>query len=208
MEPKERILAKAHELFSRYGIRSVSMDDIATQLGISKKTVYQYYTDKNELVDAVFSHIMEGNKEHCNVCREEGKNAIDEVVRSFEMVQDLLSQMHPSVLFDMQKYHPVTYRKFEEYRSGFLYRIIRQNIEAGIKEGLYREDIDVDVLARYRLHSIMLGFDANVFPGNKTDLLYIEEQLMLHFLHGIATPKGQKLLLKHKIQRTKKNEEA
>ena len=204
MEVKERILQKSNELFNRYGIRSVSMDDIAAQLGISKKTVYQYYTDKDELVDAVFTEIMDGNREQCVICSQTGKDAIHEIFLSFDMVEDMLSNMHPSVLFDMQKYHAGTFKKFNDYRNHFLFKMIKQNIEKGIEEGLYRDEIDVEILSRYRLHSIMMSFDSNVFPNNKTQLLYIEQQLLEHFLYGIATPKGQKLIQKYKNQRTKK----
>ncbi len=203
MEVKDRILQKAHELFNRYGIRSVSMDDIAAQLGMSKKTLYQSYTDKGELVDAIFSSVLEENKQKCIVCRESGKNAIDEILQSFEMVKDMFATMHPSVLFDMQKYHPGTFKKFENFRNGFLLKIIKENLENGIEEGLYREDIDTDIISRYRLHSIMLSFDSNVFPTNKTDLIYIEEQLLQHFLHGVATVKGIKLIAKYNKQTSK-----
>lgn len=203
MDTKERILEKAHELFNKYGIRSVSMDDLAAKLGMSKKTVYQYYKDKHELVDAVFSRIMEENKKQCLVCKQNGQNAIDEVFKSFDMVKAMLSKLHPSVIFDTQKYHPLTFSKFENYRHNFLYKIIKENLEKGIEEGLYREDIDTEILTRFRLHSIMLSFDSNVFESNKTDLVYIEQHLLEHFLYGIATAKGGKLILKYKNQRTK-----
>ena len=204
MENKERILLKAHELFNRYGIRSVSMDDIAAQLGMSKKTLYQYYADKDELVNAVFSGIMDHNKKECTGCRSNGENAIHEVFLSFDMLEGMLSEMNPSILFDMQKYHPSAFRKFEDYRNNFLYGLIRENIERGIKEELYRSDVDVEILTRYRLFSIMISFDSDVFPANKTKLVYIEQQLLEHYLWGLATNKGQKLIQKYKIQRTKK----
>lgn len=203
MEVKERILLKSHELFNKYGIRSVSMDDIAAQLGISKKTVYQYYTDKQELVDAVFTAVMEENKSQCISCKEEGENAIDEVFKSFDKVKDMLSRMNPSVLFDMQKYHLPTFKKFENYRNQFLFKIIKENLVAGIEQGLYREDIDTDILSRFRLQSIVLAFDSDVFPTNKTDLVYIEQQLLEVFLLGVATAKGAKLIQKYKKQRAK-----
>jgi TetR/AcrR family transcriptional regulator, cholesterol catabolism regulator len=202
MEPKERILIKSHELFSRYGIRSVSMDDIAAQLGISKKTVYQYYADKDELVNAVFNGVMEENKQQCCANKNGGENAVHEVFLSFDMVQKMLANMNPSVLFDMRKYHPSAFKKFQDYRNNFLYHLIRDNIQRGIKEGVYREDIDVEILTRFRIHSIMLAFDAEVFPGNKANLVYIELQLLEHFLYGLATTKGQKLIQKYKTQRT------
>lgn len=204
MEAKERILVKSHELFNRYGIRSVSMDDIAAQLGMSKKTLYQYYVDKDELVNAVFTEVMENNKQECGLARANGTNAIHEVFLSLDMLQEMLENMNPSVLFDMQKYHPSAFKKFQDYRNNFLYKLIRENLERGISEELYREDIDIDVLTRYRLHSIMLSFDSEVFPNNKTNLVYIEQQLLEHFLWGLASPKGQKLILKYKNQRTKK----
>lgn len=204
MEAKERILVKSNELFNRYGIRSVSMDDIAAQLGMSKKTLYQYYTDKDELVNAVFDIILTTNKGQCIECTKKGENAIHEVFLSFDIVEEMLATMNPSVLFDMQKYHPSAFKKFDEFRNGFLYKIIRANLERGIKEELYREDIDTEVLSRYRLHSIVLSFNSDVFPSNKTSLVYIEQQLMEVFIWGIATTKGQKLIQKYKNQRTKK----
>lgn len=204
MEPKERILVKSHELFNRYGIRSVSMDDIAAQLGMSKKTLYQYYTDKDELVNAVFDEVLTGNKTQCMECSRKGENAIQEVFLSFEMVEKMLSTMNPSVLFDMQKYHPKAYKKFDEFKNAFLYKIIKANMERGIKEELYREDIDTDILARYRLHNLVLSFNSDVFPNNKSNIVHIEQQLMEVFLFGIATAKGQKLIQKYKNQRTKK----
>src|SRR3954469_23865892 len=106
MEAKERILVKADELFNRYGIRSVSMDDIAAQLGMSKKTLYQYYADKDELVMGVFTTIMDQNRKWCTDDQKAAENAVHQVFLSFDRVQDLFANMNPSVLFDMEKYHP------------------------------------------------------------------------------------------------------
>ena len=204
METKERILVKAHELFNRYGLRSVSMDDIASQLGISKKTVYQFFTDKDELVDAVFTSVMDDNKTRCVQCGKGAENAIHDLFSAFDMMQEMLANLNPSVLFDMEKYHPKTFKKFQDYRNGFLYSMLRANIERGISEDLYRPDIDVDIMTRYRLHSIMLAFNPDIFPNNRTQLVLIEQQLLEHFLHGLGTAKGEKLIEKYKNQRNKK----
>lgn len=203
MDTKGRILAKAHELFNRYGIRSVSMDDIAAQLGISKKTLYQYFTNKEELVNGVFTAVMKGNREDCIQAFELAENAMHEEFLAFDRVQEMFVNMNPAVLFDMQKYHPATFLKFKEYQDNFLYGMIRANIERGVKEELYRAEIDVDVLTRFRIHSIMMAFNPDVFPENRTQLLHIEQQLLEHFLYGLATAKGQKLIQKYKKQRTK-----
>jgi len=179
------------------------MDDIATQLGMSKKTLYQYYVDKDELVNAVFDIILNTNKSQCLECSKKGENAIHEVFLSFDMMQEILTTMNPSVLFDMQKYHPSAYKKFQDFRNGFLYKLIRSNLERGIKEELYRSEIDTDILSKYRLFSVLLSFDPEVFPSNKTNLVYIEQQLLEHFLYGLATSKGEKLIQKYRNQRTK-----
>jgi hypothetical protein len=138
-------------------------------------------------------------------CTREGENAVHEVFLSFDRVQLLVSTMNPSLLFDMEKYHSSAYRKFQEFRNNFLYKVIRANLERGIKEEVYRSDIEVDILSRFRIFSILLSFNPEVFPSNKYNLLFIEQQLIEHFLYGIATQKGQKLIQKYKSQRTKKD---
>jgi AcrR family transcriptional regulator len=204
MEPKERILEKADELFHRYGLRSVSMDDIAAQTGMSKKTLYLYFVDKDELVDAVFSKVMEANKVHCSCEKDNADNALHEVFLAYDRVQEMFANMNPSVLFDMEKYHSATYAKFKDFKNHFLYGMIRSNIERGIAESLYRDDIDVDILSRFRIHCIMLAFNTDVFPTNRTQLAEIEQQLIEHFLYGLATTKGIRLIQKYKAQRIQK----
>jgi AcrR family transcriptional regulator len=195
---KERILLKAHELFMRYGVRSVSMDDIAAQLGMSKKTVYQYYTDKEELVDAVLSAVLEKNRAECFRDRENAENAVHEIFQAFDMVQDMFSNMNPSIVFDLEKYHPDVYKKVKHHKNVFMYEVIKQNMERGIKEEVYRPEIDVDVLTRFRIESMMLPFNSEIFPTNRTHLVEIQQEILEHFLYGLATVKGQKLILRYK----------
>ena len=203
METKERIFWKAHELFNRYGVRSVSMDDIAAGLGMSKKTVYQFYADKEELVGAVFMAVINTNKDRCVTDRKVAENAVHEVYLAFDMMQEMFAQMNPVLLFDLEKYHPLVYAKFLEHKNSFLYAMIRSNLEKGIAEELYRPEIDVDVMTRFRIESVFLPFDSDTFPNNRTHLVHIEQQILEHFLFGVVTAKGQKLVLKYKNQRSK-----
>ena len=203
IEPKERILNKAHELFNRYSVRSVSMDDIAAQTGMSKKTLYQYYTDKEELVDAVLQSVLEHNKVQCLQDQKKAENAIHEVFLAFDMIQETFTDMNPAVLFDLAKYHPEVFRRFQDFKYGFLYNIITANIEKGIREELYRPEIDIDIIARYRIESVTMAFNRDVFPSNRSHLLHIEQQLLDLFLYGLTTIKGHKLIQKYKNQRIK-----
>lgn len=204
MEHKERILVRAHELFNKYGIRSVSMDDISAGLGMSKKTLYQYFADKEELVDACFSGVLDHNRHQCLADQKRADNPIHEMFLALDMMQEMFAEMNPSVLYDLQKYHPAAFKKFLDFKHSFLYKVISSNLERGIKEELYRAEIDIDVITRLRIESVMLPFNSDAFPNNRTHLIHIEQQLFEHFVYGLATAKGQKLILKYKNQRIKK----
>ena len=187
----------------RYGVHSVSMDDIAAQLGMSKKTLYQYYTDKEELVDVVLSALLENNRRQCLADRQKAENAIHEIFQAFDMMQEIFTNMNPSIVFDLEKYHPAVYKKFQQHKQIFLYQVIRQNLERGINEEVYRPEINVDVLTRFRIESMMLAFNSEIFPANRTQLLSIQEEILEHFLYGLSAIKGQKLIQKYKQQRKK-----
>lgn len=204
MEIKDRIKQKADELFRRYGIRSITMDEIANQLGISKKTIYQSFADKDELVDEVITDLLLFNKERCNKDRFNADNAIQEVFLAMEMVDEMFENMNPTILYDLERNHPQTFKKFQHHKHSFLFMVIKENIERGKKEELYRADINTDVVTKIRLETIMLPFDQEIFPKNKFNLVDLEQQMIEYYLFGIATIKGYKLITKYKRERLKK----
>ena len=134
MDAKERILIKAEELFLQYGIRSVSMDDIANSLGMSKKTLYQYYADKDELVDAVVEGHIREIQSDCVGCRKDARDAVHEIFITMERIMVEFSNMNPMVLYDLEKFHFRSYQRFREHKDKFLAQIIRENIVWGISE--------------------------------------------------------------------------
>ncbi|HMO61105.1 MAG TPA: TetR/AcrR family transcriptional regulator [Ferruginibacter sp.] len=200
----ERIKQKAHDLVMQYGIRSVSMDDIASGLGISKKTIYQFFADKDELVEAIISDKICDNQNCCLQDRARAKDAIHEVFLAMEMVQEVFQNMNPAVLYDMEKFHPRAYNHFLQHKYKFLHDVIKENLERGVEEGLYREDLDIDIMVKARLETMLLVFNQQVFPRNKYNMAYVETELTLHFLFGLASQKGHKLILKYQQERTKK----
>lgn len=200
---EQRIVEKAQELFFRYGIKSVTMDDIASNLGASKKTIYQYFKDKDHLVDAVVQKEIEQDMHECTSIACSCDNAVQEVFRGFDMMQEMLTTMNPAIIFEMQKYHPESYKKMNAHKNMFFVNIIKENLKKGIQEGYYREDINMEIIARYRIESIFLGFNPEIFMQGKYTLLQVEMELMTHFLYGICTAKGQKLITKYKQQREK-----
>lgn len=203
MEIKDRILLKAEELFMQYGIRSVSMDDIANGLGMSKKTLYQYFADKDELVEAVVNGHISISEGDCMNCREGAKDAIHEIFLTMEHVSQEVKNMNPMLLYDLEKFHFKAFQRFKDYKDKFLLQIIRNNIEWGIREELYRSDLNIDILSKYRIESIMIPFNVAVFPPGKYNLAQTSAILIENFTYGLATIKGHKLIQKYNEQRNK-----
>ena len=203
MEAKERILEKAHELFMQYGIRSVSMDDIANSLGMSKKTLYQYFADKDELVEAVVDAHINIIQTDCSGCRKEARDAVHEIFLTLEQIIEQFSNMNPMVLNDLAKFHFKAYARFKEHKDKFLAQVIRENIEWGIKDELYRPEINIDVMCKFRLESMMIPFNVSLFPPGKYNLAALSEHIIQHFVYGLATIKGHKLIQKYNQQRQK-----
>jgi AcrR family transcriptional regulator len=201
MEPKERISAKAEELFMQFGIRSVSMDDIAHSLGMSKKTLYQYYADKDELVNAMIDNHIREMQTDCEGCREAASNAIHEIFITMERIVDDLGSINPMVLYDLEKFHYKAFQRFKEHKDKYLFRVVRNNIEWGVREGLYRDDIDVDIMSKFRIESMMIPFNVAVFPPGKYNLGHISEMIIQNFAYGLATIKGHQLIQQYNEQR-------
>jgi len=204
IDNKERIKIQATDLFMRYGIRSVSMDDIANNLGMSKKTIYQYYADKDELVDAVINDEITHNENCCQADINQSDNAVHELFLAMDMVLEMFKSMNPSVLYDMEKYHPRAFQKFLKHKNDYLYNVIRENLIRGIKEDLYRDDINIDIISRFRVEIVLLPFNPAFQAKVKHNLAEIEEEIILHYLFGLVNMKGYKLILKYKQERTKK----
>lgn len=198
MDNKTRIIQEAKSLFMKLGIRSVSMDDIANHLGMSKKTIYQLFTDKDELVDNVIEADIQKIEAECIFCCELSADAIDEIFKTMEMIVVQFRNMNPMVLFDLQKYHHRSYEKFMKYKNTFLLEIINKNLIKGVKEGLYRKDIKIDILSKFRLESMMLSFNMETFPPEKYNILEVTLEIIEHFLYGLATEKGYQLIVQYK----------
>jgi AcrR family transcriptional regulator len=201
MEIQDRILQKADELFKRYGIRAVTLDEISTVLGISKKTIYQSFEDKDALVDAVMMKEFEKDYEECKMCSSNAKNAIDEIFMLMQNMDDDFRNMNPIIIFDLKKFHFNTYQKFQEHMHQNLMQMIIANLKRGVAEGLYREDMNFEIVSRFRMSSIWLLFDTEIFPPKSFDLAKIFREISLLFLHGLVNAKGLKTIEKYHQQK-------
>ncbi len=191
---RDRIQQVAHDLLMKYGIRSITMDDIASGLGMSKKTIYQFFKDKDELVTAIVLTMISRNQGLCNADRERSGNAVHEMLLAMDMATEIVQSMNPSVLFDLQRYHQKAFQHFLAHKNDFLLSMIRHNIERGIREGLYRSGINVEVMARFRVESMFIPFNPDFVKHSGSSLVEIEKQVIIHFLYGLVTAKGYELV--------------
>ncbi|MCV9385618.1 TetR/AcrR family transcriptional regulator [Reichenbachiella ulvae] len=186
----EKISQTAYELFHRFGIRSVSMDDIARELSISKKTIYQYFKDKDEMVThGVMRHIEREINEFTGVL-EKSNNAVLELVNLSTCIKRNMKKINPSMLFDLQKFHPEAWTKWLEFKNDFIKKTVLEVIRRGKKEGYFRSDVNEEMMAIYRIETIELTFNQTIFPQHEWDFVEVQLALMDHFLRGMMTIKG------------------
>lgn len=189
-------LERVEALFFRYGIKSLTMDDVAGELGISKKTLYQMVESKDDLVMKVLQHHTSREKSQCLNMASEASNAIEEILIVLDSNSQEMAQMKTNVINDLQKYHREGWLLIRNFHFDFVYKIIRENMMRGRKEGLYRENFDIDILAKLHLATAFNLFDEQIFPDGSTPRNVLFKEYMLHFLHGIVSPKGLTYLKK------------
>ncbi len=199
MEIKERIIAKAREQFFRYGIKSVTMDDIASELGISKKTIYQHFEDKDELVYQLMLSEIATDECQWDELNKGASNVVEKTMKSMDLCKDSFTEINPSAFFDIKKYHPRTWKLFQEHKEKFVLEMIKKDLVEGIDQGFFRADIKVDILARMRLEQVEMGFDPQIFPPNKFKIVDIQLTLLDHFMRGMLTEEGLEIYQQYQL---------
>ena len=195
---KEKILAGSEALFMKYGIRSVSMDDIARHLSVSKKTLYQHFADKDELVTEMSqTHMQRETIEYAAITKD-SENSIDELNKISVRIKCDMEDMNPSLLFDLQKFHPRAWSLWLKHKTDFIMSSIVRNLNQGISEGYFRSEINPEIIAISRLVLIESAFDDRIFPKVKFNLVEVQSQFFDHFVYGLCTDKGRKLYQKYK----------
>lgn len=194
METKDRILHSAMALFMRNGIKSVSMDDIATHLAMSKKTLYKWFENKDQIVLGVLQFHLAAEEGECCQMAAQAENALDELFKMMEWGQQMMADIHPSIFYDLEKYYPQAWQLWLAHKENFILHRIIDNLRRGMAEGLYRADLNVEVLGRLRLHQIDLVFNPSLFPSRQFNLQQVDQICLEHFMLGVATLKGHKLI--------------
>ena len=188
------LVTKARDLFFSYGLKSVSMDDLARMSCTSKKTIYQHVADKNELVDRVVEDLIRSHKEAMDQSGEAAKDAVHELVLKSRVPFVTLASINWNFFYELEKFFPAAWQKLIAHRQQVMLPSIIKNLERGIAEGLYREGLDTQFTALIRLQQIATALNPKDFTQTTTDALKLMNSLTEFYLHGIVTTKGKRLI--------------
>lgn len=190
------LLQRVAEMYMRYGIKSVSMDDVAREAGISKKTLYQYFTDKSELVEAF---IQFESSRITGIIDQVISANLDAVTEMFEIhkFMDHMTRSHSHVAeYDLKKYYPQLFQQVLQTKRNRIYSIGKNNIDKGKQEGLYRNDVNGDIIAKMNLLRYESSMDSCIFSGEELLSQDFFMEMFIFFVRGIGTPKGIEIMEK------------
>ncbi|PWK79186.1 TetR family transcriptional regulator [Mucilaginibacter oryzae] len=195
MDIAQKIADKAHDLFIRYGIRSISMDKIAGSLGISKKTVYQFFSSKDDLVTTFVENEITVNIARCESLKAKNSDAILELFFILTYAKDFYKTLYPALMHDLENNHPDAFKKLHEHRQGYLAELMKANMTCGVRNDLYQDDLNFEVITEFLLESLTIILNP--------DLPHINNQWELLFgylIRGLLTAKGLALFNHYKHQ--------
>lgn len=198
MSDKQNIVEEATKVFLQYGIRSVTMDDLSRLLSISKKTLYQHFTDKESLITAALEAHGCGVKAMLEEARKIAQDPIQELLIFSQWEQYATNQVPPVVIFDLKKYHPTIWKSVLQQEFNHSFSWLYENLERGIAGGLYRNDLSIDIVVRLYLAQREGMLQEYIFPesiGGLAASISVSDDL---FIRGIATAAGLERLLSYK----------
>lgn len=194
MTQSENLLVTARDFFMQYGIKSVSMDDLSSNLGISKKTLYKVVDNKEDLVMKVIENHIQVQNEEMDVILSQNNGAIEEMLKFARYIISLLKDLKPGVVYDLKKYYPEAWKKIEKLHFDTIDKIILGNVKKGIKEGVYRKSLNPEMISRLYVAQALLITDEKLFPSKKFKMEPLIREFIAYHFYGIASLEGFKKL--------------
>ncbi|MFV0539655.1 MAG: TetR/AcrR family transcriptional regulator [Aestuariibaculum sp.] len=187
---RDKILSTSADLFLNLGFKSVTMDDIANKIGISKKTIYQHYTTKTKLVEATTLFVFDNISKSIDDIRATYQNPIEELLEIKKIVMMHLKNEKTSPQYQLHKYYPKIYSTIKTKQFDLISECTISNLERGVETGLYRKDIHIDFVSRLYFSSLTSFKDAELFPHKSFSMSMLLDHFLDYHLRGICTPKG------------------
>ena len=191
---KERILAQAADMFIKSGIRAITMDDISRETGVSKRTIYENFKDKDDLLRSCLMYMDAIHEKETDELISSSDSTIDIVFSILKHGIKAINMINPMFFVDLKKYHYKIWK--ETYVINYEKQLSRSYmmLKKGINEGLFRKETDIEIVAKLLHEQIRIMSDEQVFPSDKYPKARVFEHMMINFLRGIATPKGLNLI--------------
>jgi len=199
MGTQQKILDQTFTLVMKYGIKSVSMDDISSGIGISKKTIYQYFENKKSLLASVVENHISKDEREMTALKEASSNAIEEMVLIAKHVLTFLRGMSPSMMFDTKKYYPEIWHRIEEEHFTFIRNTVKANVVRGQREGLYLEDANAEIISLLYVRQTLALADEEIFPLSKFDRMELFKTMVTYHVRGLMSTDGRLVAKNYEI---------
>ena len=196
MTVKQKIINKSDNLFRTYGLRGVTMDNISSELGMSKKTIYKYFQDKESIATESINFYFSGLISEISRLNKTCKNSIEFSIKLSRFFRSTINDINPLYVKDVKKYYPSLDKIINEYKSKIFFKGVSDNIIRGKKEGYIRKEVDEVILSKLRIEEMEIAFDQDVFPYQEYDFRKVQVQFFDHFMRGILTQKGLEVYTK------------
>lgn len=190
---KDSIISKATKLFFKRGVRSVTLDELSSELGISKKTLYQYFSNKEELINEVVTRFMKQNTTIIEEIMVSANNSIEGFYQTAHHVYMIFNSISPATIFEIKKYYPAIWKKLQGFKKKSIEKLTMINLKKGIEEGLYRSDIKPDMVMRFYMTVVLNMNDEELFPETLHNPGKIYQGFIHYHIRSIATEKGYRL---------------
>lgn len=195
-EKELALIEQVNEVYLRKGMKKVTMDDMAKEIKVSKKTLYKYVKNRAELVNKSIQFHVNKDQNFIQSIQDQNLEPIAEIRALIDYVLDTLTKVSPEVHSDLEKYFPDAWQILNAHFTGFIYQSVVLNLERGQKNGDYRKDFNIDVIAKIFISKIDLIFDATLFPADKVTFVQVYLELIQYHLRGIVSEQGVKKLNK------------
>jgi AcrR family transcriptional regulator len=198
VEVRERIVVESGLLFGKYGIKSMTMDSLAEEMGISKRTIYERFKDKDTLLREVIKYYKNQSSNEAHRLIDQSDNAIEALFRIIKMTVNQMQRTSPAFFNDIKKYHQKVFKEFSEPGEMRDYSLTRKLLERGIEQEVFRSDFNID-LVNHTIHALfdLFGHDSTMIDaGFQHKEMF--DHILVPFFRGISTKKGRKLLVECK----------
>jgi len=193
-EKLKYLLERVYALYNKFGIKSVTMDDVSRELGISKKTLYQHVQDKAELVEKVMIHNTLHHREKIYAIVDQNLNAIDELLEVNNYMNKMMKDHNPTLDYDLRKYYPEIHSKLMLQTRKRMFESIHKNLLKGQKEGIYRAEMNTDIICKLHMTRMEYKYQSDSFTLNELSDSTVLWEIFIYHLHGITNEKGVKYL--------------